>query len=1419
MPAPNYNPPTTAGAGGVRVSSLAAHESEIQRCLDALFSDLQGSISAVNNSLTSNVAALNTAIASGDNANVSNSLRQFGHRPGDMFRGFVQGAGGGSTGVQEVNQEGSVVRFSGAATCLSNARIDIQPAPKKYLIDFAVRRFANSSDPANDSVEFCIRFSDRNKTTIETRRLRRRNDLRVSDGRVSYSYIIGHGSGSMDTPGAYYRATVRPPTGARYAQALIIMHGTSATQTDVEVCGIVELPPEPRITFPDLPDIPGLVSDVLPEFPVIEYPPRHLGDYPGDVPDEFDLSAGGTTAGEVALGPDGATVRYSGSAAGLSKLRNRGLVRLEGDERYELRFSIRRHLDGPDPANDAVRFRVRYFNNDKELIGSRVLADEVPRSTDGLVTRRFRVARVASAGIGAWPPGACYAQAAVDIFGGGHKTDVITCGISRLPNVQGLDGPQGPAGADSVVPGPMGPIGSYFGLALTGLSDDIDDRPESATEGDGWGLIVGNSVQVHVWHDGAWLETLSPSLGGGSDGLSLWQLRLEGDGTTGPYGIGWAGPIMVRVGADFLGPSAYTRSGTQLTFTTPVSPGAPVEIILVSAGSGIQAHPIEITGDGTTGPYAVGEDTHVAFLHSSGSFLSPFDDYSVSGGNLTFAEPLASGVKAWGLSMVGMLHRSTPGLYNSRAEAQASSVPVDMDTISVRHRGVLLAYRRDNSGTALATLGGAKWSPTGDTPSPLHYGAPCDDTTDDAPYWYACGLENGKAFGLGQTYTFKSGAAWPRGLHISTIDLTDTTLNLHAIAGYVPAFTIRGSGITPTYGGEGVIATATADLPAKTRVIPIDYADGAAEFEIGDTILIKSGEYWSGVPGVSGYGVQTKGEFATITEVAADEITILTPTRDSYNHAVHPVSIYRMQMLDGVSIRGNNSARIIGLDQDIGGEEGERVQEFPSIATVEFARDVTISGVRTTGFVEAQFLALYCINVDCSENTFRGPEISEENLPEPTVLWSKGLDTISCESVRFVNNHGFRLRTPVDFQSGTNVGAICQNATVTGGTATACWRPWATHMVRSLTVTGQVSRCLQAFYFRGQDATITGNVMTVYTDGDAAHFGLAPINTVHAEEPNVGDIVFSYNVVDCGGADAFRIAGSVRSFTCDGNTFRNVRHGGEIWSKRIGLLSYRNNKVFSREAMDAVATNYGLVVANHPNVPLVELGGADISGNEFVGRWGTGVLLCGTMSGPGAGQVRVSDNRFGSVRLRGVSLRPYADSAYGSNGNYAVSPFVRDNTFDVEPTSLIAQAAGGGPIAVTGAQRMGSAQYIANVGSAAGDPLMNVSYRPGMRDLYAAPAAGGREGRLCMTAGTGGTLAGVTGGITSGQPTLVVNDASNIFVGAYLAVAGAGLAAGTRVIAKAGNTLTLSGNAASTVAGAAVTYAAPAFKGFGAVEA
>lgn len=128
------------------------------------------------------------------------------------------------------------------------------------------------------------------------------------------------------------------------------------------------------------------------------------------------------------------------------------------------------------------------------------------------------------------------------------------------------------------------------------------------------------------------------------------------------------------------------------------------------------------------------------------------------------------------------------------------------------------------------------------------------------------------------------------------------------------------------------------------------------------------------------------------------------------------------------------------------------------------------------------------------------------------------------------------------------------------------------------------------------------------------------------------------------------------------------------------------------------------------------------------------------------------------------------------------------------------------------------AQFIADRAALSGDVLpAGGTFQDGDVIKYWELSAGGWRGSACTTKGTAGTLAGVTGSITTGTDDLVVNTTTGLEVGHYIAIAG--VTGIKKITAINGLAVTIDSNADATVAAAAVTYSAPVFKRYSAIEA
>lgn len=108
-------------------------------------------------------------------------------------------------------------------------------------------------------------------------------------------------------------------------------------------------------------------------------------------------------------------------------------------------------------------------------------------------------------------------------------------------------------------------------------------------------------------------------------------------------------------------------------------------------------------------------------------------------------------------------------------------------------------------------------------------------------------------------------------------------------------------------------------------------------------------------------------------------------------------------------------------------------------------------------------------------------------------------------------------------------------------------------------------------------------------------------------------------------------------------------------------------------------------------------------------------------------------------------------------------------------------------------------------------------YTRGVQVISAVTAAAGVPGWVCTTQGQFGTLTGVTADTTNGSRSVTFNDATNLWVGCAVTIAGV---SGSKIIeALEGNVGFVDSNCDASVTGGAVAYVTPVFKAMAAVAA
>lgn len=148
---------------------------------------------------------------------------------------------------------------------------------------------------------------------------------------------------------------------------------------------------------------------------------------PGDTP---WMHSSGIAAGDpYALAPlTNVTVTGEGAVArivGAGVVSDRHLRAMEPDRQYGVRFALRRAVNPPDPAGDAVRLAIAWYNRFGSFSGTTALENLSPLTTAmGRQSRFFIVSRLPGDDVVAAPAGAVYGRPFIQTYGAGGQTDV-----------------------------------------------------------------------------------------------------------------------------------------------------------------------------------------------------------------------------------------------------------------------------------------------------------------------------------------------------------------------------------------------------------------------------------------------------------------------------------------------------------------------------------------------------------------------------------------------------------------------------------------------------------------------------------------------------------------------------------------------------------------------------------------------------------------------------------------------------------------------------------------------------------------------------------------------------------------------------------------------------------------------------------
>ena len=615
----------------------------------------------------------------------------------------------------------------------------------------------------------------------------------------------------------------------------------------------------------------------------------------------------------------------------------------------------------------------------------------------------------------------------------------------------------------------------------------------------------------------------------------------------------------------------------------------------------------------------------------------------------------------------------------------------------------------------------------------------------------------------------------------------------------------------------------TLSVSAALGDTSITVAD-ASDFAAGDRIkIVSDSEYFSGIPGVSGFGVDYKSERRVIKSISGNVITLRTGLADSYSVSGHTVTVSKEVMWHNIAIY---NLKFQGQNEPNTG---------PGIAYLKGCAD-TFVDVCWSGFGGDSFKWL-----DCDSFTVRGdtgwiigfdptdPDTENENY--------SGHDFAGATNGYIEGLKGRYLRRLVNFDT-KNGSVISRRVVCVGFIAQSCVNGWGTHMcddISFLYCYGDSAPC----YYRGKNPTIIGCVIRgTSTSTSAALILLGQTDSAaFSEEPSIGKVNIKNNRL-FGPQNGIVIRCSVEGGAIENNIIDTKGHGIWLYGKKTTDLTIANN-VFDRSRGDPNSNKYGVFFENRITLnPMEEVARVYGKGNVYK-NYKYGWVVHGSLD-PNTG--------WNNVLLDGETM-----DDCGNSNIISLITLTGDGFFGVNcgaqncTVNGILNSASGSTEIVRATEdrshyygpviRHNNSNFLSNYGVAPA-VLQLTSYSLGNRRTLAAltritivptdptTLAGNYSEYLVLKAGTTGTFPSVNASITSGSTQLVfdtnpndgVGDDWYVYRGCYLSIAGAGSAGAAldaRVIAWDEDTFTatLSVSASTTVSSANVNYQAPVVKG------
>lgn len=631
----------------------------------------------------------------------------------------------------------------------------------------------------------------------------------------------------------------------------------------------------------------------------------------------------------------------------------------------------------------------------------------------------------------------------------------------------------------------------------------------------------------------------------------------------------------------------------------------------------------------------------------------------------------------------------------------------------------------------------------------------------------------------------------------------DVTLALHADIGsgnYLFKRTKQANPITTTVSNTSLSKGQTTITVASVTGI-----------SVGSFLTLESDEYYTGIPGVSGFGPEGKSERHRVKSISGLVLTLSRPLAENWDSNTYPVTVTVENLHRRIAVHG---LRVLGTGVEL---SGPRFLDLDGVhdVMVDVAIDRCGNGATRLNNVDT-----FSIYGETGLLEGYNPDDVSKISEQYGAYQLQGVTNGLIQGLR-----GARLRRLLNLDK-VDGSIIPRGVTCIGLHAETCLNGWGSHIcsdVAFVSCRGDNA----PFYYRGKDLTLVGCRISASgtsesssacllgnTDGDA-----------FSEDPSLGHINIQWNQIKSEGAGIYaRMSFDSGVLACNYLDVR--RHGFWAMGKRSQRLTSFGNTFDRRRGVNG-SSFYGFYFENQVanNLPLlvdeihsfgdrfynyVRAARVDGSSNINTG-WSNITFEAGYQdygNGLNASFLVLEGGFFGknvgAIRCRAVGPLSEGFVALGPDRSYFFQmPFNHDNICLENNTPVTCL--------VLTSYSVGNRRTLVK----------------GQRIEIQPPVAGSYREYDVLVSGTTGTFPSVTGSMTSGSPALVFASDPNsglgtslaLYPGCFLTVTGAGPASGalTRARVLAWNvgtlTATLDTNAGTTVAATTVAYAAPTVKG------